>query len=154
MIACQAPLSMEFSRQEYWMRLPFPTPGDLPYPRIKPESPAFPALGGRFLTTAQPGKPIAYQESIKFFPSLFFFFFFLILVVFWGNSTGKKLSAMQEMQIWSLSLADPLKKKMATHFTILAWESPWTEEPNKATVHGALKESAITEQLNKSKSMF
>ena len=61
---------------------------------------------------------------------------------------------MQEMQIWSLSLADPLKKKMATHFTILAWESPWTEEPNKATVHGALKESAITEQLNKSKSMF
>ena len=78
MIACQAPLSMEFSRQEYWKRLPFPTPGDLPYPRIKPVSPAFPALAGRFFTTAQPGKPIAYQESIKFFPSLFslFFFFF------------------------------------------------------------------------------
>ena len=32
-VACQAPLSMEFSRQEYWSVLPFPTPGDLPYPR-------------------------------------------------------------------------------------------------------------------------
>ena len=33
-VACQAPLSMEFSRQEYWSRLPFPTPGDLPNPGI------------------------------------------------------------------------------------------------------------------------
>ena len=34
--ACQASLSMEFSRQEYWSRLPFPSSGDLPNPRIKP----------------------------------------------------------------------------------------------------------------------
>ena len=156
MIACQAPLSMEFSRQEYWRSLPFPTPGDLPYPRIKPVSPAFPALAGRFFTTAQPGKPIAYQESIKFFPNHFLFvcLFVLILVIFWGDSMVKKLSAMQEMHIWSLSLADPLKKKMATHFNILTWEIPWTEEPEKAIVHGVLRESAITEQLNKNKSMF
>ena len=39
-IACQAPLSMEFSRQEYWGGLPFPTPGNLPDPRIEPTSPA------------------------------------------------------------------------------------------------------------------
>ena len=38
--ACQAPLSMEFSRQEYWSGLPFPPPGDLPNPGIKPVSPA------------------------------------------------------------------------------------------------------------------
>ena len=37
-LARQAPLSMEFSRQEYWSRLPFFTPGDLPHPRIKPVS--------------------------------------------------------------------------------------------------------------------
>ena len=37
---CQAPLSMEFSRQEYWSGLPFPSPGDLPDPGIKPASPA------------------------------------------------------------------------------------------------------------------
>jgi len=40
----QAPLSMEFSRQEYWSRLPFPSPGDLPDPGISPMSPASPAL--------------------------------------------------------------------------------------------------------------
>ena len=37
-IAFQAPLSMEFSRQEYWSGVPFPTPGDLPHPGIKPTS--------------------------------------------------------------------------------------------------------------------
>jgi len=35
-VACQAPISMEFSRQEYWSELPFPSPGDLPDPGIKP----------------------------------------------------------------------------------------------------------------------
>ena len=40
-IALQAPLSMEFSRQEYWSGLPFPSPGDLTDPAIKPGSPAF-----------------------------------------------------------------------------------------------------------------
>ena len=42
-VAHQAPLSMEFSRQEYWSGLPFPSPGDLPDPEIKPESPALQA---------------------------------------------------------------------------------------------------------------
>ena len=39
-VAYQAPQSMEFSRQEYWSGLPFPTPGDLPNPGIEPGSPA------------------------------------------------------------------------------------------------------------------
>ena len=39
-VACQAPLSMGFSRQEYWSGLLFPSPGDLPDPGIKPRSPA------------------------------------------------------------------------------------------------------------------
>ena len=42
-VACQAPLSMEFSRQEYWSKLSFPTPGYLPDPGIKPTSPALQA---------------------------------------------------------------------------------------------------------------
>ena len=42
-VAHQAPLSMEFSRQEYWSGLPFPTPGDLPDPGIEPGSPALQA---------------------------------------------------------------------------------------------------------------
>ena len=53
-VARQAPLSMEFFNQEYWSGLPFPTPGDLPDPGIKPGSPA---LAGGFLTTEPPGKP-------------------------------------------------------------------------------------------------
>ena len=42
-VACQAPLSMGFSRQEYWSGLPFPLPGDLPDPEIKSGSPALEA---------------------------------------------------------------------------------------------------------------
>jgi len=59
-VAYQASLSMGFSRQEYWSGLPFPPPGDLPNPGIKPmspEPPAFPALTGRFFTTKSPRKP-------------------------------------------------------------------------------------------------
>ena len=52
---CQAPLSMEFLRQEYWSGLPFPSPGDLPNPGIEAASPA---LEGRFFTTELPGKPV------------------------------------------------------------------------------------------------
>ena len=42
-VACQTPLFMEFSRQEYWSGLPFPSPADLPDPGIKPWSPALQA---------------------------------------------------------------------------------------------------------------
>ena len=48
-VACQAFLSMGFSRQEYWSGLPFPPPGDLPNPGVKPISPA---LAGVFFTTS------------------------------------------------------------------------------------------------------
>ena len=53
-VACQAPLSMRFSRQEYWSGLPFPSPGDLPNPGIKPRSPA---LQADSLPTELCGKP-------------------------------------------------------------------------------------------------
>ena len=50
-VAHKAPLSMEFSRQEYWSRLPFPSPDDPPSPGIEPESLASPALAGGFFIT-------------------------------------------------------------------------------------------------------
>ena len=53
--AHQAPLSVEFSRQEYWSGLPFPSPGDLPDPGIKPISPA---LQADSLPSEPTGKPI------------------------------------------------------------------------------------------------
>ena len=62
-VACQAPVSMGFSRQEYWSGLPCPPPEDLPDPRIKPESPA---LAGRFSTpfTESPGKTSYYYSIL------------------------------------------------------------------------------------------
>ena len=53
-VAHQALLSMEFSRQENWGGLPFPSPGDLPDPGIKPMSPVSPALEGGFFITEPP----------------------------------------------------------------------------------------------------
>ena len=53
-VASQASLSVESSRQEYWSQLPFPSPGDLPDPGIKPRSPA---LQADSLLPEPPGKP-------------------------------------------------------------------------------------------------
>ena len=55
-VARQAPLSIVLSQQEYWSGLPFPPPGDLPDPGIKPASPT---LAGGFFTPEPPRKPIA-----------------------------------------------------------------------------------------------
>ena len=55
--AHQAPVSMGFSRQEHWCGLPFPSPGNLPSPEIRPTSPVSPALAGGFFTTEPRGKP-------------------------------------------------------------------------------------------------
>ena len=53
-VAYQAPPSIGFSRHEYWSGLPFPSPGDLPNPGIKPRSPT---LQADALTSEPPGKP-------------------------------------------------------------------------------------------------
>ena len=51
-VTCQAPLSMAFSKQEYWSSLPFPTPGYLLDPETKPVSLMSPALAGEFFATS------------------------------------------------------------------------------------------------------
>ena len=60
-VACQAPMPMEFSMQEYWSGLPFPSPGDLPNPGIEPRSPA---LQAGALTSEPPGKPYIIRYAI------------------------------------------------------------------------------------------
>ena len=64
-VAHQAPLSMEFSRQEYWSGLPFPPPGDLPDPGIEPRSPT---LQADSFPAKPPGKPLTYYIIILFNP--------------------------------------------------------------------------------------
>ena len=61
-VAHQAPLSMGFSRQEYWSGLPWPPPGDLPDPGIELTSPA---LAGGFFITEPPGKPFLLDRFIE-----------------------------------------------------------------------------------------
>ena len=64
-IACQAPLSMEFSRWDYWGELPFPSPEDLPNPGIKPGSPT---LQADSLLSEAAGK-LLWLAYVYFFPS-------------------------------------------------------------------------------------
>ena len=64
-VACQAPLSIGFFRQEYWSGLPCHPPGDLPIPGIKPTSLMSPALAGGFFTTAA-----AAAKSLQSCPTL------------------------------------------------------------------------------------
>ena len=71
-MAYQAPLSMEFSRQEYWSGLPFPSPGDLPDPGIEPESPA---LQADALSSEPPGKPLD-KTNVTLFPKVPYVRFF------------------------------------------------------------------------------
>ena len=64
----QAPLSIEFSRQEYWSGLPFPTPGDFPDPGIYLTCVSvFPELAGRFFTTAVVVRKIETKELLVLF---------------------------------------------------------------------------------------
>ena len=65
-VARQAPLSMGFSRQEYWGGLPFPSPGDRPDPGTEPTSLMPPVLVGGFFNTAPAGKPQGHPHSLFF----------------------------------------------------------------------------------------
>ena len=83
-VVCQAPLSMGFSRHEYWSGLPFPLSGYLPDQDIELMSPAAPELAGGFFTTEPPEKPkfqyiLGGKSSFKFF---FFFKFWLTQYIF------------------------------------------------------------------------
>ena len=99
-IACQAPLSMAFSSQEYWHGLPFSPSGDLPDSGIEPEPRVSPAL--------QAG-PLPLNSLVA--------------------QTVKNLPPMQETWVHSLRREDPLEEGMATNSRILAWRILWTKEP-------------------------
>ena len=64
-VACQAPLSTGFSRQEYWSGLPCPPPGDLPNPGMEPTFPAAPALQADFLLLSHQEAPLESMNCPK-----------------------------------------------------------------------------------------
>ena len=78
-IVCQAPVSTDFSRQEYWSELTFSTPRDLPDPGIEPESLMSPALEGRFFTSDATWEAQLSKTWINYSFSLLFFFSIIAL---------------------------------------------------------------------------
>ena len=72
-VACQAPLSMGFSRQEYWNALPCPPPGDLPDQGIEPVSPVASALQADSLLLSHWGSPHISPYMYAFLQLAFFF---------------------------------------------------------------------------------
>ena len=64
-VPCQAPLTIEFTRQEYWSGLPFPSPGDLPDPGIETASLMSLALTGEFFISRATGKPLHMHTCVQ-----------------------------------------------------------------------------------------
>ena len=56
-----------------------------------------------------------------------------------GGLAGENQPALQEIQVQSLGWEDPLEEEMATHYSILAWRIPWTEEPGELQSMGFAK---------------
>ena len=96
---CQAPLSMEFPRQEYWSGLPWPPPGDLPESGIEPLSLVSPALVGRVFTTVRM-QSLKGAVSCKLYKNIqcttqnkhiIYDDFQSILGLFWGEGEPEKI---------------------------------------------------------------
>ena len=119
-VACQAPLSIGFSRQEYWSGLLFPTPGVLFNPGVKLESFLSSALAGGFFTTLPPGKPhFCSLESINYGDLLK------------GKHFGRAwIPKWLRPKMASIKKATPVSLSLGTHYLIclrhhlLGWYSP------------------------------
>ena len=136
-VAYKAPLSMEFSRQEYWSGLPFPSPGDPPDPGVKPRfKPRSPALQADALPSEPPGEPTHtyYMEKEMSTHSSI-----LVWRIPWTEEPGGLLSMGLHSigHEWNdLVCMHALEKEMATHSSILAWRIPGTEEPDGVCLWG------------------
>ena len=119
---------MEFYRQEYWNRLPFPSPGYLPNPGTEPGSST---LQAGSLHLSHQGRPSCCtlgdpglsndKSMLLFFPPLCLGLSLVVQVVM-------NLPAMWETQLRSWGWEDPLEEEIVTLSSILAWRITWTEK--------------------------
>ena len=86
-LAHEAPLSMEFSKQEYWSGLPFPSPGDLPNPEIEPKSPALQADSLPSEPLGKQSLPLVPPKKLKSLPSIF------VLII---SRVGRELAVLHQ----------------------------------------------------------
>ena len=125
-VACQALLSMQFARQEYWSGLPFPSPGDLLDPGIKLASLVSPALADGFFTTSttsREGNGTPLQYSCLENPTG--------RGAWWAAVHGVAKSWIQLSDFTFTFHCHTLEKEVATHSSVLAWRIPGTGEPGR-----------------------
>ena len=140
MAAHQAPPSLEFSKQEYWSGLPFPSPMHESESEVAQSCPISdpmdcslpgPSIHGIFQARVLEWGAIAFSEILTSY--LFYIIVCqsqssnLFLSSLPSGSAVKNLSAVQETQemwVWSLGQEDPLEEETATHSSILAWKNP------------------------------
>ena len=119
---------MEFSRQEYWNGLTFPSPEDLPDPGIEPVSLA---LAGRFFTTCTTRE--AYIcIYVYIYMSLY------IGAIYIGSDDKESTCIAGDLGLIP-GLEDPLEECLATYSSILAWRIPMERGASQATVYGITK---------------
>ena len=106
-VARQAPLSMGFSRKEYWSGLPCPPPGDLPNPGVKSASPESPALQADSLPLEPSGKLMVYHISSR-------------ILGFPGGASGKEPAC--QCRRCKKHVFDPLVRK-------IPWRRAWQPTP-------------------------
>ena len=138
-VACQAPLSLGFCRQDYLSRLLFPPPEDLPDPGIEPTSPTWQwkslplnhVLATFNSATMSIRVPVSFQIS---------FCLFWIYVQEWKKFCHITLSDkwwnLLNLFIKYFREFSP-EKAMATHSSTLAWKIPWMEEPGRLQATGS-----------------
>ena len=113
-VARRVPLSVGFPRQEYWSGLPFPSPGDLPDPGIKPMSPA---LAGGCFTTEPPGK----HGFLILVPNSFLFYLINVSKMRLCPEQCTRTSSSLEA-IWLDSVLLDLLKYLTTSIILFFWE--------------------------------
>ena len=163
-IACQASLSMEFSRQEYWSGLPTPSPGDLPVPGTDPQSPTLQADSSSF---EPPGKPVKIRALKRESES-----HSVVSNSLWphglyspSNSPGQNIGMGSDSLLQGIfptqesnqgllhcrqilyQLSNHGEKAMATHSGTLAWKILWQRSLEGCSSWGR-KESDTTERLH------
>ena len=130
-VAHQTPLSMEFSRQEYWSGWPFPPPGDLPDPGLRWCCVQGACMVPCFCSQPPAFAPGASEWLLGFLASL------CLLSRICPTAHTCSYSSCHTCRC--VLLLKETEKAMAPHSSTLAWKTPWTEEPGGLQSMGSLR---------------